>query len=461
MQGNKEQFDQLPDFWKKVTEQLYNMGVHAGKAKTSIDALMYAYKNFTQYNTEQQKTPEKNEFELFNEEINGTISALLKDLPVAAERTNKFLNGDNYKLAVQISLEQAQKQLEEFSKSASDKYALSEDIVSAGLINRLKSLAEQGNKTASSILSGWKGANNSLDTFLQNAHDAISYLGASPEQFSPALLKLSNSIQKIDPLTGKVTEQFKKAYQALKEWSNITFDQLSQRIQRLRKAVEGGFIDQSALEREFKNVSEQLKVKVVADLEQDRGLFKSQNAFESVVASEFISRLGEIGGDTFIQLARKQFDGQSGISIGRSIINQAQHPTGYVSTEQKSGTIFNIQGVSQTLNPMASRIQQIANQKQDNFDSSGNITQIINEIKSIRSAVASVENTVKSKSPDFSQIIASISNIETAVKSIPVGSNYNIDINQQGFVVGDKSEADNIVRSTVNAIRSGIGNGGV
>lgn len=459
LQGNNEEFQQLPDFWKKVTEQLYDMGVHAGKAKTSIDALMYLYKNFKQ-SINKPDDKQKSEFEVFNDEINGSISALLKDFPAALERSKQFLNGSDYNLAVQVSLEQAQNQLQEFSKSIADKYSIPENIVSANLITRLKDLAGQGNKTASSLMNGWKGANNSLDTFLQNAHEAISYLGASPEHFAPALQKLTNGIQKIDPITGKVTEQFKKAYQALKEWSNITFDQLSQRIQRLRKAVESGFIDQSALEREFKDVSEQLKVKVVTELEQDRGMFKSQSAFESVVASEFISRLGEIGGETFINMARKQFEGQSGTAIGRTIINQAQHPINYNTPEQKSGGLISIQGISQTLNPMEKFPQGIF-QKQDYLNYSGTLSQIINEIKGIRGAISAVENAVKSYIPDNSQLIIAVRSVEAAVKAITTGNNYNIDINQQGFVVGDKSDADNVALYTLNAIRSGIGNGGV
>ena len=61
---------------------------------------------------------------------------------------------------------------------------------------------------------------------------------------------MAKGIQKIDPLTGKVTEQFKKAHAALKEWANVTFDKVAQRIQKLRKAVEGGLLKKESLEAE-------------------------------------------------------------------------------------------------------------------------------------------------------------------------------------------------------------------
>ena len=110
---------------------------------------------------------------------------------------------------------------------------------------------------AQSLVNGWKDAGNSLDAFMQSAQDAVKYLGASPEKFMPALNSLFKGIQKIDPLTGKVTEKFKKAYDALKQWANVTFDRLGQRIQKIRQAVEGGFIDRSALEKEAKNALQQ------------------------------------------------------------------------------------------------------------------------------------------------------------------------------------------------------------
>ena len=104
---------------------------------------------------------------------------------------------------------------------------------------------------------------------------------------------LSKSIQKIDPLTGKVTEANKKAHDALKQWSNVTFNQLANRIQKLRKAVEEGFINEDALKAEFEKASKQEKLQVTMDMEPMRGQFKSEEAFNATVASEYFSRLGK------------------------------------------------------------------------------------------------------------------------------------------------------------------------
>ena len=115
-------------------------------------------------------------------------------------------------------------------------------------------------------------------TFCASANP-VTYLGASPSKFTHALNSLMKNIQKIDPLTGRVTEAFKKGHDALKEWANVTFDKLSQRIQRLKKAVEGGFLNRKALEDEFQNLSKELKLQIVTELEPTRGQYRDKSAF--------------------------------------------------------------------------------------------------------------------------------------------------------------------------------------
>ena len=457
MQGSKDAFNSLPEYWKKVVEQINFMDIEAGKSLYSspVYSIIQEYKALQLEAQKVTKSFKVNEVADFSQSLANNISELINGIPANLERMQKFMQGQNLELPINVQLSQAYNQLKEFAKSAAEKYGIPEDIVNAGIFSRLKRLAEQGNKTAQSLVNGWSGVGNTFDTFMQNARDAIQYLGASPETFIPALNKLTKNIQRIDPLTGKVTEQFKKAYNALKEWGNVTFDKLSQRIQRLRKAVEEGFIDKSALEREFQNVSEQLKIKVVADLKSDRGMYKSQSAYESVIASEYISRLGDIGGETFMDMSRKQFEGRTGSSIGHSILNSIKS---YGSTAPKQGEGFiNIQSISQALNPVALRLEQIASQKQETNNYSVNIAQVISEIRYVKEAVISLENTVRAQ-PNIAEAVTSL---ETAIKAIPASSVYDIDINQQGFNVGSKSVADNLAHSTANFMQVGLGNGGL
>ena len=162
-----------------------------------------------------------------------------------------------------------------------------------------------------------------------------------------------------------------------------------------------------------------------------------------------------------MEMARKQFEGRTGASIGRSILDKAQSPTDYNNVSDRSGGILNIQGISQALTPMASRIQEIANQKQQTLDYSNSLSLIVNEIKNVHGAITALDDNVKSLTPDYSQLLNALSSVENAIRAIPSGNNYDIDINQQGFVVGSKSDADNLARSTANSLQVGLGNGGL
>ena len=289
---------------------------------------------------------------------------------------------------------------------------------------------------------------------MHNAHDAVDYLGASPETFIPALQKITSGIQQIDPLTGKVTEQFKKAYNALKEWGNITFDRVAKRIQNLRKAVEGGFIDTNSLEREFRDVSQQLKLQIVTELQPTKGQYKSEGAYNSVLASEYISRLQDLGGDIFVEMARREFANffdKTGRAMGAAIESQAKSlNTTNIELPQKS---FDVQNFSQALSPIISRFDQLANKDQtrNTVDYSGSIALIITEIQNVKTAVVTLDTNLTN----------SVNNLENSIKQMTIGNNYNVNINQEGFTIQQKSDADYLARSTISALRSGIGNGSV
>ena len=307
---------------------------------------------------------------------------------------------------------------------------------------------------------------------MQKARDYVEYLNVDPEKFTPALEKMAKGLQKIDPLTGKITEGFKKAHNALKEWANVTFDKVAQKIQRLRKAVEGGFIDKKALENEFKDASEKLKIQIAAEYAPTKGQYQSQEAYRSVLASEYISRLQDLGGETFVEMARKQFSNLSG-NIGSAIGAMVERAT-RTSYSQQSQTVlvdgkeiqqgsqgFNMQNFTQALTPVVSGIQQLATQKQQStqfVDYSSYIASIITELKNTNVGVQNVKVAVDNMN---SNMASSFTVLGDSMRNSSGGSTYNVEINQTGFTIQQKSDADNVARLTASAIRQGLGNGGL
>ena len=339
LNGDEDAYKNLPNILKKITGHVNQMNLALGKGNKT---LIYTIAKFDNLERELDKMKPQNKVKTFYEDISANLRNIFANLPKQIEEANKFLNGSDGQLAINVSLETAKKELDAFVKSAADKFAIPEDIVKQSTINKLQELANQGNKTAQALIKAWGKADTSVEDFIDKAKEAISYLGASPQHFLPALNSMMKNIQKIDPVTGKLTEQFKKAHDALKELANVTFDKLNARIQKLRKAVEGGFIDQSALENEFKNSLPQIKLQVISELEPIKNQFASQYDYQSIVASEIVAKVQDLFGDIGTNLLRNLYDGMKGIDIGQSILRD-------LGLSGSQGYI-NINGVEQSLN---------------------------------------------------------------------------------------------------------------
>ena len=403
LQGSKEQFDALPPHLQKVTQELYFMHVQAGQTVGSIDKIIRSYIELNK--TKLSNNKPQDEVSLFARELSASINSLIEGLPDNLERLKKFLGNQNIDFAVNLSLSQAQEQIKELAKSLEEKFNLPKEVVTSAIFSQLQKLADKGNNTAQSLYNGWKNSTHALDTFLQSAQEAITYLGASPEKFTPALNSLVKGIQKIDPLTGKVTEQFKKAYNALKQWSNVTFDQLSQRIRRLRQAVEGGFIDRSALEKEAKNALKQIKVQVVTDLQPIKDSFQSQSAYYSTVASEVFNKASEMGGETFLDVLRSELQGysaQSGEAMGRAFVRQAEDGLRNIDSTIK------INGVDITR-------QGTPSQGEINFSNFANV--LIDSVKPFVIKLEHLGTTLSSAEHDFSGVTTAINKLNTTLEA--------------------------------------------
>ena len=476
LQGNEEVFKSLPPHMKKVVEQLYYMDVRAGQATESVGQLLIAWKQLR--NQTENNTASKSNIQLFSEELSASVASLVEAIPDNIEKLQTFMDGKNLTLAVDVSLEQANKQIQELSKSIGEKFNIPAEIVNSGIFSQLKKLAEQGNKTAQSLVNGWTGAGNSLDTFMQSAQDAVKYLGASPEKFAPALNSLTKGIQKIDPLTGKVTEQFRKAHDALKQWANVTFDQLAQRIQRLRKAVEGGFIDQKALEAEFKRASEQVKVQIATELSPSRGQFQSEQTFNSVVASEYVSRMGELGGQAFIDLLQKEFASfydKSGSAIGSAIMRQVEqgfsankavmkiNGLDMLKQDKQQQVTFDFQNLtkafSDSVNPFISKLEQFNSQQATSrADISSRFPEIVSALNKLTAGIES-NNSIMGRANDaVLSLVNSIGGINTQSANNPVSviQDYSSDfasvLREFQTVSAGLAAVQNVAQANVDAV---------
>ena len=89
------------------------------------------------------------------------------------------------------------------------------------------------------------------------------------------------------------------------------------------------------------------------------------------------------------------------------------------------------------------------------------ITPITGLLQNLLTTLTTIQSMRQGNETAILGVINSVQAIESILKSLDVGNNYDIDIIQQGFNVEKKSDADLLARSTANALRSGIGNGGI
>ncbi|MBQ7593257.1 MAG: phage tail tape measure protein [Synergistaceae bacterium] len=472
LQGNKEVFDALPEPIKKVVEQLYYMDVRAGQAAGSLGELLIEQKKL-EHDLETGGKPMKSELQEYLESVSSFTNNLVQEIPSNIERLQTFLGNQDNGLSIKLSLSGAREELNKFAKETAEKLKIPKEIVDAGILNQLKKLAAQGDETAQALINGWDEAGASLESFLQGANDAINYLGASPEKFLPALNALTRNIQKIDPLTGKVTEQFKKAHDALKQWASVTFDQLSARIQRLRKAVEGGFLNERALKKEFDSVLKQATAQVVVEMKPMEESLKASGNYEAVVASEVFTKMQELGGDIFVRMMQEKFStigATTGAAMGQALLSEIQRGPStpsikinnkeYLNQPKISEPQNSTQALTISLNELGQKIERMSNSPvQQARDYSVNISQVVSEIQKATAELLRLREISQANSSNIQQVTARLVSVEGILKAFNLGNNYEINITQKDFNVQSKADADYAARSASEAMKTGLGNG--
>ena len=116
-----------------------------------------------------------------------------------------------------------------------------------------------------------------------------------------------------------------------------------------------------------------------------------------------------------------------------------------------------MQSFTQALNPVVSSIQQLATQKQQAapfVDYSSYIASIITELKNTNVSVQNVKVAVDNLSSNFATLGENM-------KNLGGGNSYNIEVKLENVNVNNKSDAEMTGNTVVNAIRQGLGNGGL
>lgn len=482
LQGDVEALEALDPIIAKTLERM------AERQKEQILASTQLGREMLKRKKEQEeaaanaaKALPQTELEYFYEELSQKIGDVFKGFPESFKKATEFLGGKDIDLALKVSTEGASEQLKAFVSEASEKYGISEDIVKQAAFNQLEKLARAGNRTAQALADGLGVADNRVDDFLSHARDAVEYLGESPAKFLPAIQSMVNGLNKVDAITGKVPESFKKATKALKDFADMTFDKLKGRIQQIKDAVEGGFVDRKALEAEFKGALEKAQLKVTAEMLPKRSEYQDPKVFSGILMSEIRKEMEAIGGkdygDKAAEEMRKIGERFSG-DVARALEEQKRlaerrekydfkpqaqqqaRTTADQRPKEQDKTQALVQGITNSIGPFMSKLESSQSVQAVASQSLANAIAPVNAaIQNLAAKLGLMQSAVTTNTTALTGVAGAIEKIMNiggpAQKTAP---SIHIEINQNGFIIQKRDDAGLVANLAAGALRTGLGN---
>ena len=413
----------------------------------------------------------------FAEGISKSIGTLLEKLPEAFNQTFDLLGGKNIDLAVNIQMDEAKKQVDELIKNLSTELNLSEGVVKLGVFNELEKLGKAGNKTAQALAQGFDFSTESVTGFIEKTQDAIDYLAASPAKAIPALKSLMAGIEKINPITGKVTEGFKKAHDTLMELLNANVEKFKNKIQSLQEAIKRGFLDQKSVDDEFERVFKEVQAKVTLDMEPKRGDYDPKT-FGSVVAAEIAKAMEDIGGESYGKKAeqelkkiaetfggdiaralemqdkaRKRAEESERFLPGYNVPQAPQQQKEPQKAEQQDISTAIANALKPATDGIASSFQSV--QAKAAQDTAATINPLADLIRSLTAKLGLAQGAIEGNTTALTTVSSLLGNMPTQASQ---KGDVNVTINQHDFIVQEKKDARRVADMTAGAFRTGLGN---
>jgi hypothetical protein len=101
----------------------------------------------------------------------------------------------------------------------------------------------------------------------------MQYLYADPGKIKSALAPLYENIKKIDPLTGKISEEFKTWNKLMGDLDKKNFSNLEKRLGDLKALREKGMMGDSEFKKVFDSTKRDMATEIYKSFEGDRGIY--------------------------------------------------------------------------------------------------------------------------------------------------------------------------------------------
>ena len=201
-----------------------------------------------------------------------------------------------------------------------------------------------------------------------------------------------------------------------------------------------------------------------SNIEAVRGVTSAVSAVENAVKAQKQEVTNNFDTSSFAQAVTSAFAPLLTKIDQNSNVYQTSSLAMTREMQELSGNLDALKKSTDSNNSAMTQLQTFVKASADAY-SATNITSAINpligSVQSLANTLNVIQSIQQANSSVLSNVISAVRAIESALKSMNAGNTYDIDINQQGFMIEKKSDADMLARSTVNALRAGIGNGGI
>ena len=258
---------------------------------------------------------------------------------------------------------------------------------------------------------------NALNPFNQG----ISSISSLPQNISNAFQPYVSKLEQLN-----TTQSSKQSLPTIRDYSNV----LASIIKEIQTSSSANV---SAVNNVVTAVN---AVKTVVETQnKNTTVVVDQNGITQAVTTGVNPLLGALQAMS-ANLASIQNTAQAGVTAVNGVTSAVNAVENAVKSQEMTANIDE-SSISNAVDPLTSAVQ--------------NLSTVLNTIQALHQANSNAINDV----------LTAVNSLETAIKAMNTGNTFDIDINQEGFMIGKKSDADILARATANALRAGIGNGGL
>jgi TP901 family phage tail tape measure protein len=182
---------------------------------------------------------------IFEGGVTKSFKTAVDELPAQFRRMQLLAKKAGIVIRPEVSLEHAKKKIDEVIKNEIKKDpTLSEEVLRQGVASTLRQYTGEHEALIYALADMFDSIAAKTKTFGQDLQDAMEYLNVDPNKMAGMIEPLLKNVQKIDPVTGKITSEFKEWKKILDDVNKKKFSNIQSLAEDFRNMREKGNISE-------------------------------------------------------------------------------------------------------------------------------------------------------------------------------------------------------------------------